>query len=163
MEKRSLPGSLVAVGVLFILSGISAALEMLHALANNWFYINFGVIGLFVGWGLLKLRPGWRIAALVLLVIGMIVTAIVAAIFLGMGFSGAGPLDFRAGGKLVGHVPAFLGVVVAVAVFALCYWQYRVLRRAEIRELFDVEVSPREARRMHRDQGRGQERGSHEA
>ncbi len=155
MGKRSLPASLIVVAVLFLVEGATAAVEVLHSLANNGININFGVIGIFVGWGLLKLRPGWRIVALVLLVIGMVVSAIGAAVFLGGGLAGDGPLDFSVGGQLVGHVSVIIAVIFAAGMFVLCFWQYRVLRRPEIRELFGVEVSPRDARRMHRNQARG--------
>jgi len=159
MEKRPLPASLIVVAVLFLVEGATAAMEVLYSLANNHININLGVIGIFVGWGLLKLRPGWRIVALVLLVIGMIVSAIGTAVFLGVGLTGAGPLDFSVYGQFVGHVSVIIAVIFAAGMFVLCFWQYRVLRRPEIRELFGVWVSPRNARRMHRDQ----ERGTHEA
>jgi len=133
-ENRRIPVSLTVVAVLFILGGIHAVIEVLVSLAHGEININFGVLGLFIGPGLLALRRGWRTCALVFLWIAMIGIPIVAILMLGH----PGPLDFNVFGQKVGHAAKELGLVIAVMLFLLSFWQYRVLTRRDVRLLFGV-------------------------
>ncbi len=134
MEKRQVPLSLKIVAILFVIGGISAVIEVLVALMQGRLNINFGVLGLFIGPGLLALRPGWRICALVFTWIGLIGVPLVAILML----THAGLLDLNVFGIKVGHAPKWLGVVIAIGVFCLALWQYHVLMRPDIRALFGV-------------------------
>ena len=133
-DNRRIPVSLTVVAVLFIFGGICAVIEVVVGLAHQRVSINFGVLGLFIGPGLLALRRGWRTCALVFLWIAMIGVPIVAILFLGV----SGPLDFGVFGQKVGHTPKELGVAVAFLFFLLCFWEYRVLTRGDVRRLFGV-------------------------
>src|SRR5437762_3541841 len=62
----NIPASLKIVAWLFILFGISSAIEIVVAIFQGRLSFNFGVVGIFVGRGLLRLQPGWRTCALVL-------------------------------------------------------------------------------------------------
>lgn len=135
-ENRQVPASLKVVAILFIVGGIFAAIEVLVSLAHSHININFGVLGLFIGPGLLALRPGWRTCALVLLWIAMIGLPIIAILMLGH----SGLLDFKVFGQKVGHVSKGFGLAFAVVVFSLAVWQYRVLTRPDVRRLFGVET-----------------------
>jgi hypothetical protein len=135
-QNRQIPASLKVVAILFILGGLSAVIEVLVSLAHSRININFGVLGLFIGPGLLALRPGWRTCALVFLWIAMIALPIVAALML----MHSGPLDFNVFGQKVGHAPKGFGLAVAFIVFFLAFWQYRVLIRPDIRKLFGIET-----------------------
>ena len=135
-ENRQIPTSLKVVAILFILGGISAVIEVLVSLAHSHLNINFGVLGLFIGPGLLALRPGWRTCALVFLWIAMIGIPIIAIVMLGH----SGPLDFKVLGQNVGHASKELGLAIAVILFLLALWQYRVLTRPDVRRLFGVET-----------------------
>ena len=131
-ENRQIPASLKAVAILFILGGVSALIEVLVSLARTHISINFGVLGLFIGPGLLALRTGWRTCALVFLWIAMIGIPIIAVLMLGH----SGPLDFKVFGEKVGHASKEFGLAVAVILFLLSVWQYRVLTRPDVRRLF---------------------------
>ena len=135
-ENRQIPASLKAVAILFILGGIFAVIEVLVSLAHSHLNINFGVLGLFIGPGLLALRPGWRTCALVFLWIAMIGIPIIAILMLGH----SNPLDFKVFGQTVGHVSKELGLAIAVILFLLSFCQYRVLTRPDVRALFGVET-----------------------
>ena len=50
-----------------------------------------------------------------------------------------GPLDFNVFGQKVGHVLKEFGLAIAAVVFLLALWQYRVLTRHKIRELFGID------------------------
>lgn len=133
-QAPPIPAALKVVAALFILSGVSAALEMLFALFQSRISINFGVIGLFVGLGLLGLRSGWRTCALVLLWIGMIGIPVIGLLMLGS----SAPLNFAVFGVTIGHIPKPAGLVMAAGLFLLAVWQYRVLTRPDIRALFGL-------------------------
>jgi hypothetical protein len=129
---RSLPLALKIVAFLFILGGISAAIEVIASLMNNRININFGVLGIFIGFGLLRLSQGWRTCALVFTWLGLIAIPIIGFLFLGH----SGPLDFSVFGQKVGHVSKELGVGMVVVIFVYTVWQYRILTRADVRCLF---------------------------
>jgi hypothetical protein len=133
-QSNLIPTSLKVVAVLFILTGITSLIDVVVSLANGRIDIDFGVLGLFVGPGLLRLSQGWRTVGLVLLVISAIGVAIVALAFL----TAPGPLDFSAFGVRVGQVSKELGLGLAVILFALVVWQLRVLTSEEVRDLFET-------------------------
>jgi len=101
-----------------------------------FFNINFnlGVIELFIGLGLLRHNSIWRIVALVSLWFDLI-----AAVLLCLFALGRTTLDFSLFGRPVGEIPSALGIIFAIAMFLLTLWQYRVLKRQEIKALFEKE------------------------
>lgn len=129
-----IPTPLKVVAWLFIIGGIWAVIEVLVALTQSRISINFGVLGLFIGPGLLKLRPGWRTCALVFLWIGLIGFPI---IFL-LGLSGKVPAYFEMFGVKLARIPSWWVSVGVVPFFLLVLWQYRVLTRPDIRRLFGL-------------------------
>ena len=131
-DYRKIPLSLKIVAILFILGGITATIEMLVALTHNRISFNFGVLGFFIGPGLLALRPGWRTCALVFIWIGLIIAPLF--ILLMLGHSGA--VDFKVLGAKIGHVPRGIALMMAIIEFLICFWQYRVLTHPDIRVLF---------------------------
>lgn len=130
--SRNLPLSLVIVALLFILGGISAVIEVVLALMNDHLNINFGVLGIPIGIGLLRLRRGWRALALVFIWIGLIACPIIGGLFLW----NSGPLDFTVFGQKNGNVPKVFGVALVVGFFVFLVWEYRVLTRRDVRRLF---------------------------
>lgn len=130
--RQRLPVSLVVLAILFILGGISSVIEVFVSLMRNHININFGVLGIFIGIGLLRLRRVWRTCALVFTWLGLIAAPIIGLLFL----NHSGPLDFNVFGEKVGHASKELGIVVVIAFFVYSIWQYRVLTRSDIRLLF---------------------------
>jgi len=55
-----LPPSIQILIVLFALFGAGALYDVLHAMATDRISINFGVLQLFIAWGLFKRRNFWR-------------------------------------------------------------------------------------------------------
>jgi len=51
------PRALKIVAALFVLSGVLAAVEVLVLLARGHVSLNLGILCIFVGYGLLRLRP----------------------------------------------------------------------------------------------------------
>jgi hypothetical protein len=130
-----IPGSLKVVAALFILGGVSAAIEVVVSLMNNRISINLGVLGIFIGPGLLRLSRGWRTCALVFLWIALIAIPIFTILMIGH----SGPLDFKILGQKVGYAPKELGILMAVLLFLLALWQYPVLTSQRVRRLFGLE------------------------
>ena len=98
-EKRNIPVSLKIVAILFILGGVHSVIEIIISIAYSRININFGILGLFIGPGLLALRPGWRTCALVFIWIALIFIPIFSVLVL----FHSGPLDFNVFGQKVGN------------------------------------------------------------
>ena len=135
VSNQPAPLSLKVVAGLFILGGICSAIEVVLSLMHGHISINFGVLGLFIGTGLLRFSRGWRTCALVFLWIALIGVPIVALMFLTV----SGQLDFVLFGQKAGHVSVGFALVTAAVAFVLALWQYRVLNRPDIRKLFGVD------------------------
>ncbi len=135
VSNQPAPLSLKVVAGLFILAGICSAIDVVVSLMHGHISINFGVLGLFIGPGLLRFSRGWRTCALVFLWIALIGVPIVALLFM----TARGPLDFKVFGQKVGHVSIGFGLVMAAVAFVLTLWQYRVLNRPDIRKLFSID------------------------
>ena len=129
-----LPTALVVVAWLFILSGAAALLGILVGLTNGRMSFNTSVVGLFVGPGLLRLRPGWRTCALVLIWIGLILSPVLAIVML----NAPGSVAINFFGLSVGKGPVLLAWVLLAAMITLLVWQYRVLTRPDVRQLFGL-------------------------
>lgn len=126
------PRTLKIVAALFVLSGVLAAVEVLVSLAGGHVSLNLGVLCIFVGYGLLRLRPGWRTCALLFTWITLLVAPVLVLLVL----FGDCPAYFKAFGQRVGSAPPELAAVVGTRFFVFGIWQYRVLTRPEIVRLF---------------------------
>ena len=93
--------------------------------------MNLGVLGLWIGPGLLRYNRTWRTWALVFVWFGLIGLPVFCLLALGRG-----ALDLKFFGVPVGQVPAALGLAMVVPLFLLNLWEYRVLTRPEIKRLF---------------------------
>ena len=127
------PTALMIVAWLFILGGILSILQILYLLTQSQLHIDTGVLGVFVGPGLLRWSRGWRTCALVLLWFGMILSPILLVMTLG-----ASSMNLNIFGISFGSVPAAVGFFVGILMFALVIWEYRVLVREDIRQRFGL-------------------------
>ena len=132
MQRPPSPLSLKFVAWLFILGGVSTALEIFLDLLRARLNVNFGVLGIFIGLGLLRHRPGWRTLGLVFLWLAMIGMPIVLGILL----SSSRPTELKFFGRKFDEVSPGLAVLGGLLFFALAIWEYRVLTRPRIRALF---------------------------
>jgi hypothetical protein len=132
-----IPTSLKIVAYLFVLNGVMAIVEVLFSLANSRLSINFGVLGVFIGPGLLRFSQGWRTCALVWLWIGLIASPLILL----MVISRNEPIDFLFFGKKSGTISKELVIPFALAIFIFTIWEYRVLTRPDVRKLFGLRAS----------------------
>jgi len=130
--NQNIPISLKIVAWLFIIQGVFAAIEIVVSLMNNHINLNFGVLGIFIGIGLLNLRNGWRICGLVFIWVALIIAPIIFLLMM----THSGPLDFNVFGQKVGHVHQGVVILPFLALYALILWQRWVLSRPDIRALF---------------------------
>lgn len=135
---QQIPISLKIVAWLFIINGVSAAIEMMVLLMNHQINLNFGVLGIFIGIGLLKLRNGWRICGLVFIWIALILMPVLLLIMLSV----SGPLDFKFFGLQVGHVGKGPVMILGLLLYALVLWERWVLTRSDIKILFQNNPAP---------------------
>jgi hypothetical protein len=126
--------SLKIVAALFIVGGVSSIIDVIIRLTQGTIFLNFGVLGLFIGIGLLRFSRGWRTCALVFLWIALIGLPLVALALLCF----EGPVDYTLFGQKVGEAPRVVGVTLAAGMFAIALWQYWVLTRPDIRKLFGI-------------------------
>lgn len=131
MDRTDNPTPLRIVAGLFIFSGICAIIEIVVGLLHSHVDLNFGVLCLWIGPGLLRHNRTWRTWALVFLWFGLILLPVFCLFALGRG-----ALDLKFFGVIVGKVSPLLGIAFAVPLYCLILWQYRVLTRPDIRALF---------------------------
>ena len=129
-----IPTSLRVVSLLFLLGGVLSMIEVIGSLMLGRLNINFGVLAVFIGPGLLRLSQGWRTCALVFLWIAIIGIPIIAILLM----TTSGPLDFKLFGQKVGHASREFGISLAGVMLVLAVWQYRVLTRPDVRRLFGL-------------------------
>jgi hypothetical protein len=128
------PGTLTAVAWLFIVFGVMSILQLIFKLLHGQFSIDTGVLGVFVGPGLLRGSRGWRTCALVLLWVGMIFAVVISFAML----ASSGHVNVNFFGIPMGSAPLILGFVVGAFFFALSVWEYRVLVRGDVRRYFGL-------------------------
>lgn len=133
-QHQPAPLSLKIVAALFILGGISSIVDVITSLTQGNLNLNFGVLGLLVGIGLLRFSRGWRTCALVFLWIALICLPLVALVFLFL----AGAVNYTIFWQNMGEGSRWLGVALAAVLFVVVLWQYRVLTRPDIRNLFGL-------------------------
>ena len=132
--KKSVPMSLKIVAALFVLGGIGAVIEMVVvALMHSHQIVNVGILWLFIGAGLFRLRRGWRTCALVVTWLALIAMPLIMVLVLVMAHK---PLDVKMFGQVVGQASKGWGVLIAGVIFLVALWQYRVLTRPDVKELF---------------------------
>jgi hypothetical protein len=132
-----MPRSLKIVAALFIIGGITSIIDAIIGLTQGALNFNFGALGLFVGIGLLRFSRGWRTCALVFLWIALISLPVVALVFLFVAQS----VNYTFFWQKIGEGPRGIGVAMVAALFALVWWQYRVLTRPDIRKLFGLSAA----------------------
>lgn len=137
-QQQAAPISLKVVAVLFFLVGLFSAIDVLIRLTQGSLFLNLGVLGLFIGVGLMRYSRGWRTCALVFLWLAMIGFPLIGVAMLVVDQ----PPEYTVSGRKMGEAPKAAGVAVAVVGFALALWQYWVLTRPPVRRLFGITAEP---------------------
>ena len=126
------PLALRVIGYFFVLLGISAIVNTVVALLDQRIHLDFNLVGLWIGHGLLRWDPGSVRRARTFLLAAIIVSSMLAfyALFVA---SNGGAAEVRYFGRTIGETSAFVVVPVALGMAAVAGWQRRVLARYETR------------------------------
>jgi len=130
-EPTPLPRTLRLVALLFLLSGISSLISMVVGALNSQVRLEFGMIGIFVYFGLLRLSSGWRTCALALTLLGVVMSPVMAILSLGA----PQKVNINIFG-INSAMPSFFVVLASIFWFGLALWQWSVLKRPDVTALF---------------------------
>jgi hypothetical protein len=134
-DRPALPLSLRMVAWFTILVGIGTGLTMIVDLSHRHLNLNFGVLLIPAGFGLLRRDRGWRTFTLFMLWMGMIgfgAGFVLALLRIG---------DFsptRGFGPLMQIKSREMMAVICAGMFLVELWQYRVLTSPVVRRLFGL-------------------------
>ena len=131
MFARPNPLSLKIVAGLFMLTGLLAAIDVVVKLFHQHLDLNLMLLGLWIGPGLLRHSPTWRKWALAFLWLGFFSSAVLFLLALFRS-----PVDLWILGQAARPVPMFPVLLCSCALFLLVLWQYRVLIRPDVKQLF---------------------------
>jgi hypothetical protein len=127
-----MPRDLQIVGYVTIVFGVMSALEMVLRLFNGNLHLDFGILQIPIGLGLLRLEPSCRRWALVFLSLAFVLSLA----FTGATILGAQP-DLVVFGEWIGTAPKPLALALAITSGLLTVWEFKVLNREEVRRLFE--------------------------
>lgn len=131
MSARSNPLSLKIVAGLFMLEGLLTAIVVVVELFHDHLDLNLMLLGFWIGPGLLRHSPTWRKWALAFLWLGFFSSAVLFLLALFRS-----PVDLRILGQAARPIPMFPVLLFSCATFLLVLWQYRVLIRPDVKQLF---------------------------
>jgi hypothetical protein len=126
-----LPLALRMVALLFLFQGICSVITIVVCALNNRLQLDFGFLGIFIYFGLLRLSSGWRTCALVLTWIGLLLIPIVMILSLG-----APHANINFFGITGPEIPPFCVFLASFFWFGLALWQLKVLNRPDVTALF---------------------------
>ena len=129
-----LPLALKVVAWLTIGQGFLTAIAAANSLFHGSFHLDLSVLLIPAGFGLLKLRRGWRTFTLVVIWLYLIISPLLAAFAL----FGPQPIEARIMGFQKGPIPDWVVIPGAIFHFLLDLWQYRVLTRWDVKALFGL-------------------------
>ena len=134
------------VAYLFLIMAVFSLIDITGSASRGHVHPNFCVLGLWICAGLRRYSRPWRTCALVFIWLGFIFYGCVLAVFLYcVAFNAeqiiqAPPFGFK---DFKDSEAELIWPLIGVALlFALQFWQYRVLTRPEIRSLFYEESRP---------------------
>ncbi len=132
------PRALVVVAALFIVAGGLAAWDVgSSSFRTQNIQLNFGVLALPVGIGLLRLRPKWRATALLMLWLPFLLVAIAGVVALSGNLQLPPATKVEFFGQTLTGPDGMIGALTAgVLWFALFVWTNQVLLRADVVVLF---------------------------
>ncbi len=128
------PSDLKFVAYLFVLQGVFAIARMMIVLLNDRVCIDIGVLGLFVGFGLLGFSNDWWRFAKAFTLFKLLIMPLVLFVWTGLIPSVA---DFRVTTFSNFIVSEELVILTCVFVWAASLWQYHVLNAGHVRAIYE--------------------------
>jgi hypothetical protein len=137
-ERIKIPRALRVVAYIHLVHGLWSLAEFVILLTRNHYQIAFGILGIPICFGLLRLSRGWRTTAIALLWIGLLFATLILPSSLWV----SGPVKFSILAIPRGEIDSNWLSISTAAIAALFGWQLLVLYRPEVRQLFDPVASP---------------------
>ena len=109
-----------------------AAADAIISLYFDTLMLNVGVLGLPIAYGLVKRRPGWRIAALIWNWVGIAG----AALAFGLLLVTSEPIIYSRHQTVLLTIPNPVAEVLVGAALLIAFWRWRVLVQPSVRSLF---------------------------
>ena len=134
-RSLSRPWPLIVVAALFILTGCFAAWDIVSDFHKHIYSVNFSVLSLSAGIGLLRLRPRWRVVALIMTWLPFILAACFGLLALFGQYPIRPFVKFR-GDELTGVSRLVAGIGACALTSILLVWMSRVLTRTDVKALF---------------------------
>jgi hypothetical protein len=141
-----IPLALRVVAILFLLSGLGSLISMIVGALHKNIMLDFGLINIFVYFGLMRFSQGWRKCALVFTWLGIFLSPVVAIIVLFTAAHSNIPQpnihitsNFNIFGFSFFNTSPVIVFIAVVIYFMLCLWKLSVLNRPDIRVLFNQE------------------------
>jgi len=140
-----IPRPLKIVAYLFVICGVFSMIDTLVGFFIGRTVLNLGVLYVLVGLGLLRLNPRWLAWAMVFTWLGLILTPIIGVVSV---YTPRRLQHIDVFGVYAGQAPHGFILTVTVAMLALFYWQYSVLKSRQVVQLFHLQsiakvVSPK--------------------
>ena len=135
-NARQIPSALSVVSYIFLVFGISSAVEILVALARGSFHFDLVILGLWIFFGLRRYSPGWRTCALVFIWSGLITIPIGVVLLLSASLLSGQGVEVVISGQRHEDISAIWVCIPLALFFSLVLWMYRVLTRPNIRSMF---------------------------
>ena len=120
------------IAYVFIVSGVIAGIDGFACLFENSFYLNFGIIGLFIGPGLLRLGRAWRKIALIVAWILAISYSLAAIISLVSGRF----LELNYGCATFARLSPLVSLLLYVPTVLYNIWVIVTLNRNDVKTLY---------------------------
>ncbi len=143
-----LPWSLYLLGWGLIAGGCHSLVRIVVGFLCGQPVLDLGVVGIFVGWGLLRLRDGWRQLAVTLLGLVLWIGYPLMLLFFACSvlFWLLAPNDLTHGMRFdTGSLHPVFSVLLVTGNFAICLWAFRVLLNERTHLLFVGNNRRREA------------------
>jgi len=130
----ALPWALMLVAALFILPGCLAAFGIAQGVPRHNYNVNFGVLTIAIGVGLLRRRRWWRLMALAWLWMIFAFTIVLCGLVVINQVSNAAVNI--SGRTITGPARIWIALLMLAPLVALCGWMWRVLVRPDVKGLF---------------------------
>jgi len=138
MTSGPVPKELRWVALIFLFSGISSIVTMIVCAADNRLQLDFGFLGIFAYWGLLRLSNAWRLYALFCTCLQLILLLVV-----GLFSFTASHANINILGFIGPAIPPFLALIPLFFWFCVARWQLKILTRPDIAMLFTANAISR--------------------
>ncbi len=133
-NRKHLPLSLKIVAILGVLAGLTSLLETLGSFMTNHVKINFGIIELFTGIGLLRGIKIWRSIALLVIWITFIATPTLIILH----FSNQRELRVKFFGQIIKPLPIEVVITFGVIILVYCLIKHIVLFKKDVLAYFNI-------------------------